>query len=144
FPEDISSRAGFELLEENYPAGELAPVTVVLESNDKIEVDKNFLEKIQSLQTDLLTEDGISKVNSEITEDIINGEADLPRNFLSASKEAIKFQFVLNSNPYERESMETVESLRENAESLLAENGFDVDTTTLHLAGQTASQLDVK
>ena len=144
FPEDISSRAGFELLEENYPAGELAPVTVVLESNDKIEVDKNFLEKIQSLQTDLSTEDGISKVNSEITEDIINGEADLPRNFLSPSKEAIKFQFVLNSNPYERESMETVESLRENAESLLVENGFDVDTTTLHLAGQTASQLDVK
>lgn len=144
FPEDISSRAGFELLEENYPAGELAPVTVVLESNDKIEVDKNFLEKIQSLQTDLSTEDGISKVNSEITEDIINGEADLPRNFLSPSKEAIKFQFVLNSNPYERESMETVESLRENAESLLVENGFDVDTTTLHLAGQTPSQLDVK
>src|SRR5699024_5784583 len=33
FPEDISSRAGFELLEDHYPAGELAPATILLESD---------------------------------------------------------------------------------------------------------------
>src|SRR5699024_8787594 len=34
FPDDMSSRTGFELLEENYPPGQLAPVTVILRSDE--------------------------------------------------------------------------------------------------------------
>ncbi len=43
FPDDMSSRQGFELLEENYPAGMLAPVTIILESEQEIEMDDTFL-----------------------------------------------------------------------------------------------------
>jgi len=47
FPEDISSREGFELLADHYPAGQLAPVTVILQRNEKIDVNESFLQNVQ-------------------------------------------------------------------------------------------------
>src|SRR5699024_11249418 len=42
FPDDMSSRNGFELLEENYPVGELAPTTIIFETKDEIVVNDTF------------------------------------------------------------------------------------------------------
>src|SRR5699024_2695913 len=72
FPEDMSSRVGFELLEDHYPAGELAPVTVILETAQ--DVDKNFLENTQHLQTDLLNLNGIDSIQSKLSNAMVQGE----------------------------------------------------------------------
>lgn len=139
FPEDISSRQGFELLEEHYPAGKLAPVNVILQSDKEISVDQNFLEKVNILSAELAKENGVSSISP----DGINDTTKLPRGFLAESKKAIKFQIVLKDNPYDLTSLEAVQKLRDSGEALLKKSGFPSDVQ-LHFAGQTAEQLDVK
>lgn len=142
FPEDISSRVGFELLEENYPAGELAPVTVLVNATNG-EVNDEFLKGIQGIQTDIEKHSGVSSVNSILTDEMIDGEEELPRNFLSETNESVKFSFILEMNPYEREAIDILSDIRSNSEQLLTTNGFNGDAE-VHFSGQTVSQLDVQ
>ncbi|MEI3604148.1 MMPL family transporter [Pseudogracilibacillus sp. SE30717A] len=144
FPEDISSRVGFELLEENYPPGELAPVDILVKTKNNSAIDKEFLEHIQSLQEELEVQNGVSTVNSKITDGMIRGEEDLSRNFLAESEKAVKFQLILSDNPYDHAAIDTIEKIRENTDKIVTKSGFDTDAIEIHLAGQTASQLDVK
>lgn len=144
FPEDMSSRQGFELLEDNYPAGQLAPVTVILKSGQKIDVDEEFLNNINELTNKLESVDGITSVSPDITDEMLQDNADLPRNFLAESEEAINLQVILDGNPYETEALDTLEEIRNADESLLKEAGFSTNEYSLHFAGQTAQQLDVK
>jgi len=144
FPEDISSRQGFELLEDNYPAGQLAPVTVILKSDQKIEIDDNFLDQINNLTSKLESQNGITSVSPNITHEMIDDPANLPRNFLAESENAVKLQIVLDGNPYETEALETLGELRDMNDKLLKDSGFTAKEYTLHYAGQTAQQYDVK
>lgn len=141
FPEDMSSRKGFELLEENYPAGQLAPVSVIIESDEEITIDQSFLTNINSLQTQFEKDDRVSSVNSIVS---TNKEDELPRNFLSENGKYIKFDLVLDEHPYEPEALDIIKDFRESATSLISDNGFESNTTQLHFAGQTANQLDIK
>lgn len=134
FPEDMSSRQGFELLEENYPAGQLAPLTVLIESEDKITFDKELVEEINTLRSDLAQIDGITEVSPEL-KDMNN----LPPGFLSEDETSFKFKVVLDGNPYEDEALNTVDNIRSEESELIKNADFK-----MHLAGQTADQLDVK
>ena len=144
FPDDMSSRTGFELLEENYPPGQLAPVTVILRSDEAIEVDQEFLENAQTLTGLFEEQAGVTSVSPGITDDMINADEDLPRDFLSENKQAIKLQLILDGNPYEPNALNTVESLRNSADDFIEDSGFSVSDFALHYDGQTAQQLDVK
>lgn len=144
FPEEISSRQGYELLANHYPAGQLAPVTVVLQADKQLDVNEDFLQRINGLIEELATYKGISSVSPNITNDVINGNADLPPHFLSESRKAIKLQVILDHNPYDIEALKTVEKLRNDAQTFLEDNGFSKYEYQLHYAGQTAGQLDVK
>lgn len=144
FPDDMSSRTGFELLEENYPPGQLAPVTVILRSDDKIDSDETFLQNVNTLRRTLEEQEGITSVSPDITDDMMSGESDLPRNFLSDNEHAIKLQVILDGNPYERDALDTVESMRESADRFIKDSGLSTKDFTLHFEGQTAQQLDVK
>lgn len=134
FPEDMSSRQGFELLEENYPAGQLAPLTVLIESEEKITFDKELVEEINTLRSDLAQIDGITEVSPEL-KDMNN----LPPGFLSEDETSFKFKVVLDGNPYEDEALNTVDNIRSEESELIKNTDFK-----MHLAGQTADQLDVK
>lgn len=144
FPEDMSSRVGFELLEDHYPAGQLAPIDVVLKSNEKIEVDEDFLQHVNELKKRLETQDNIASVSPNITDEMIDGDEDLPRHFLGDKEKAIKLQIVLNSNPYEEKALNTVQNLRDMEKLLIEDSGLSKDKYELHYASQTAEQLDVK
>lgn len=144
FPDDISSRVGFELLEDNYPAGELAPVTIVLETKENIDKDADFLTSVQTLQNTLEDEKGISDVSSKITDDMIENDEELPQNFIADSEQSVKFQFTVEGNPYDRDAIDTVDTIRSNETTLLQDSGFTDDNVQIHIAGQTAHQLDVK
>lgn len=144
FPEDISSRQGFELLANHYPAGQLAPVTVILQADENLDVNEHFLQKVNGLIQDLANQEGIRSVSPSLADDIIKGNDDLPRSFLANSGKALKLQVVLDHNPYDIVALDTVERLRDHTEIFLEENGFSKSEYALHYAGQTAAQLDVK
>ncbi|WP_240374859.1 MMPL family transporter [Bacillus piscicola] len=144
FPEDMSSRAGFELLEENYPPGQLAPVHVILESDSKRVIDQEALAHIKSLQEMLAANEDINSVSPRVTSEMVEGKADLMENFLSEKKNAVKMQLILDHHPYDAKSINAIETLREEENSLLRESGLPPDQYQLHLAGQTADQLDIR
>ncbi|HDX9578681.1 TPA: MMPL family transporter [Bacillus pseudomycoides] len=142
FPKDISSRQGFETLEENFPPGQLAPVTVIVKSDKEIVLDQSFLDKLTSLSNALKQIDGVNTVTPEITSALTN--ANVPKNFLSEEKHAIKLQLTLQDNPYDQAALKTVNALREYSTNLLTKSGFDSQQYSLHYSGQTAQQLDVQ
>lgn len=144
FPEDISSRKGFEILADNYPPGQLAPVNVILQSDDPIDVGEDFLQKVNTLREKLSDHTGITSVSPEIMDDMLDGTEELPRNFLSEEEKAIKLQIVLDNNPYDIEALKTVEELRDDANEYLKDSGLSTDQFTLHYEGQTADQVDVQ
>lgn len=144
FPEDISSRQGFELLEENYPAGQLAPLTVILKSNEEIALNDEFLDEVNTLQESIRKQKGIESVSPDISSDMLEDESNLPNNFISDDHTSIQLQVVLDGNPYEQDAIDTVKELREGAPSLLKDSSLSTNEFELHYAGQTAEQLDVR
>lgn len=144
FPDDISSRQGFDILEEQFPPGQLAPVTVVLQSDKEIALDDKFVEKLTSLTAALKKQGAIDAVSPEMTPELAGADAKLPRNFLADGKQALKLQLTLRDNPYDAAALDSVEKLRDNSETLLQQSGFDPSQFALHYAGQTAEQLDVR
>jgi len=144
FPEDISSRKGFEILADHYPPGQLAPVDVLLQSDEEIELDEAFFESVNKLNEKIANYDGVDRVTPTLSDDVIAGEEDLPRNFLSEEGRAVKLQVTLDGNPYEKAALNTVESLRDEAETFLKDSGLSTKDFQLHYAGQTAEQVDVQ
>lgn len=144
FPNDISSRQGFEILEENFPPGQLAPVTVILKSDKEIALDQPFVEKLASLSNSIKELDGVNTVTPEITSGLSAPNSNLPKNFLSEEKHAIRLQLTLQDNPYDKAALNTISTLRDNSKDLLTKSGFDSEQYSLHYSGQTAQQLDVQ
>jgi RND superfamily putative drug exporter len=143
FPEDMSSRKGFENLAEHYEPGDLAPVDVLLVSNEKISKnDEDILKKVQDLQKKMDKHDNVQSVSSELDDDMVTGDADLPRNFLSEDEKAINFSLTLDVNPYDREALNTIKDLRDASEDMLKDSGLQ-DKFNIHYGGQTAQQADV-
>ncbi|WP_249310416.1 MMPL family transporter [Bacillus sp. FJAT-49736] len=141
FPNDITSRQGYEILEKHFPQGELAPVTVILESHKEIVQDSTFAEKINDLEKALKTQEGVSDISPKAEPGTINRNAN---NFLSEDKHAVKLQLTLKDNPYDQSSLNVINKLRENGEAILQDSGFNTKQFSIYYSGQTAEQLDVK
>lgn len=144
FPDNISSRQGFELLEENYPPGQLAPVTVLLYGKSPLSADEEGLANVQKVADGLADQPGVAAVSPDLTKDMLLGNEELPQNFLSESKRSFRLQVVLDDNPYDEQALRTVEQLREKEKKILDGAGFSSNETSLQFAGQTSQQLDVQ
>ncbi|MBO0995060.1 MMPL family transporter [Bacillus sp. SD088] len=144
FPEDMPSRQGFELLEDNYPAGQLAPVTIILKSSKEIKVNEELVEQVNQFESLLKKHKGVDSVSPSLSTELPKEPEDLPRNFLADSQQALKLQVVLAENPYSVEALDTVQDLLDSSEKMLEESGFTSSDVELHYAGQTAQQLDVR
>ncbi|WP_084797824.1 MMPL family transporter [Neobacillus mesonae] len=143
FPDDLSSRKGFELLEDHYPAGELAPVTVILKSDKEITLNEEFLTKVQNLEGKIKAINGIDSISQPITAAMLKNPEMLPHGLMSDTKQAVKFQVVLKDNPYDKGALEAVQKLRDQGNSMLKQSGFS-SGTQIHFSGQTAEQLDIR
>ncbi|MFD2117153.1 MMPL family transporter [Paenibacillus yanchengensis] len=143
FPDDLSSRIGFELLEENFPKGKLAPVHIVLTSEKEIIIDEPFLQNVTKLLEDINGVGGIDSISPQVTPEMAQADATLPRNFLSGDKHAIKFEVTLSDNPYDKEALQVVEALQKNKDQMLQDSGLGGGYFDYYVAGQTAEQLDV-
>ncbi len=144
FPEDISSRKGFDILADHYDPGQLAPVTVILQSDTEIDLNEDFVKNINDLNDKIADQKGISSVSPKITENMVIGEEGFPRNFLAEEERAVKLSVILDDNPYNKSALETVEKLRDEADKFLKDSGFSTKEFQLHYAGQTAEQVDVQ
>ncbi|WP_217585814.1 MMPL family transporter [Lentibacillus saliphilus] len=144
FPEEMSSRQGFERLEAHYPAGQLAPVDVLIQSEEDLREDPSYLKNVASLIGNLEARRAVSSVSPQLSEDVINGSTDVPQAFLSDDGHVIKLRLTLNSNPYEAKALDFVKKMRDTEGDILTASGFSTEHVQLHFGGQTAQQLDVR
>ncbi|MFS0674690.1 MMPL family transporter [Ornithinibacillus sp. 179-J 7C1 HS] len=119
FPEDMPSRVGYEILEKEFEAGDLAPTTVLVESNKEVTEDNTqlLLEKLQS-------QEHVSNVRMESQTD---------------DQKVISYRLTFQDSPYSIESINALETIREEADQILEASNID---GTIYFAGETASSLD--
>ncbi len=119
FPDDMPSREGYEIIENEFAKGDLAPTTVLFESESEITEETQA-----SLIEQLLQQDLVSTVRGTgISEDGL----------------AAQFQLTFEESPYSTESMDALEKMIEDEESIVKDSNAEGD---LYFAGETASQVD--
>lgn len=120
FPEDMPSREGFTLIEEHFNAGELAPVSVIIDTEGE---KFNVGEELKQL-------DFIAAVSEE--------EAGINNPNL------IKYSIELETNPYSNQAMDELPIIRDTLEDKLRESSIKNPHDNIWLAGITAEQYDTR
>lgn len=119
FPDDLPSRVGYEIVESRFDKGELAPTSLLVESEEAITEQQQ-----QALTASLLADELIASVRpSAVSED--------------GTK--VKLSMAFNLNPYSPEAIEKLENMRDNSADYLKEAGIDGE---LLFAGTTAKLVD--
>ncbi|SEQ72207.1 putative drug exporter of the RND superfamily [Virgibacillus subterraneus] len=119
FPEDMPSREGYEILEEKFQPGDLAPTTVLFETENTISEDSR-----RELAEDLTDQPLVNNVR-------VNGSAD--------NESVISYSMTFAKNPYSVETMDALEEIRNDSEQILDESNLSGE---LYFAGETASSVD--
>ncbi|PAV30453.1 MMPL domain-containing protein [Virgibacillus profundi] len=119
FPDDMPSRVGYEILEKKFEAGDLAPTTVLFESEEVISEEKR-----NELMNDLSDREHVSNVRMDgITED----------------EKVISYSMTFDLSPYSNETMNALEEIIDDSEQI-AENSNP--SGELYFAGETATAID--
>ncbi|WP_424765501.1 MMPL family transporter [Paenibacillus sp. sgz302251] len=121
FPKDMPSREGFDVISETFTPGDLAPVTVVAQTEgaaaaqvaDKL-AGVPLVDHVQELQP----------------------SQDDPH--------LIAYSVILNTNPYSQEAMDVIPLLYEAAEAALTGASDSDSNQKVWIGGQTAEQFDSK
>ena len=118
FPEEMDSRQGFKIIEENFTPGELAPVKLIVDTQGKGTDLTSDLEKLSY----------VGLVNEPV-----KGEKD---------SNIVLYEIDLDKDPYSNEAMENVEDLKEQLPQILENNGLE--KAQFWIGGETSSQIDTK
>lgn len=119
FPDDMPSRVGYEILEEKFAPGDLAPTIVLVESDKEITEESR-----QTLLDELSKQEFVSSVRVDNrTED----------------QKVISYSLTFDDSPYAMESIHALQSMQENSEALLKASNISGE---LFFAGETAASLD--
>ncbi|MGE8001026.1 MMPL family transporter [Lysinibacillus sp. NPDC093190] len=120
FPEDMPSREGFTLIEENFSPGELAPVHLVLDTEG---TDINLQQPLTEISyIDSVAEVQIGKKNNDIQ----------------------MYELSLNANPYAKESLTHIPELKAEVAKILEAEGVKNAENHIWIGGETASQYDIQ
>ncbi|MEH7275190.1 MMPL family transporter [Neobacillus vireti] len=119
FPEDLPSRVGYEIVETRYDKGELAPTTLLIESDEAL------------VEEDVTAITGKLQEYKEITSVRLTAQ--------SEDSKAIKLSVVLAMNPYSTEAMDMIQDLREESPKLLKDASISGDA---YFSGVTAKLVD--
>jgi putative drug exporter of the RND superfamily len=136
FPDDIQSRQGYEILEKNFAPGELAPTTLVVESETELEN-----EKLQEFREELLKMDGVARVNPDYASNDPMQAARLD-SYFSDDRNVAKLEIVFDGNPYDQKTFDQLNSIEEQDDALLKAAGLE--GTKLYYAGETAKQAEIR
>ncbi|WP_310551070.1 MMPL family transporter [Paenibacillus glufosinatiresistens] len=121
FPKDMESRQGFTQIGDKFSPGELAPASVLVDT-------AGTGAKAEDLKTMLA---GLSYV-AEVS-DAQKG---------AVHPEILSYDVQFRENPYSREAMRHIPELRESVEQALRDAGAAEPENKVHIAGQTATQVD--
>ncbi|OEF95713.1 MMPL family transporter [Desulfuribacillus alkaliarsenatis] len=146
FPEDMSSRIGYEIIEANYPSGDLAPTTVIITSatGAPLVLDEDFISKVSDISSTLEGSEGVSSSTFPSVEDFMSLPEWQKQQFISANEKAIKFQLTLEYNPYDQSALDVLDSFKEQKDTLINNVGLSKEDYSLYFAGETAKQSDVR
>ncbi|MGE6513880.1 MMPL family transporter [Lysinibacillus sphaericus] len=120
FPEDMPSREGFTLIEENFSPGELAPVQLVIDT-------KGTAINIQQSLTSLPYIDTVGDVQIGEKNDSIQ-----------------LYELSFNANPYAKESLAHIPELKAEVITILENEGIKNADKQVWIGGETASQYDTQ
>ena len=129
FPDDIQSRQGYEILEQNFSPGELAPTTLIVESEGEL-----GKEELQALRGELLEIDGVEQVNHDFAM-----QAD---SYFSDDRNAAKLEIVFAGNPYDQKTFNQLNELQNQGEELKKAAGLE--GANFYYAGETAKQAEIR
>ena len=119
FPDDMESRQGYEIIEEKFHKGDLAPTTVLFESENALTAQDQ-----ENLISALSEQDLVYNVRA-------NGMTD--------DQKVINLSLTFDESPYAVETMDALEKMREDAPTILADSQLEGE---LHFAGETATKVD--
>jgi putative drug exporter of the RND superfamily len=119
FPEDMPSRQGYEIIEEKFDKGDLAPTTVIFEAKASLTKDEQ-----ETLRTQLLEQPLVGDVR-------LNSSADNDR--------VLSYTLTFNEGPYDVKTMDALEEIIQRSEDIVKDAKLDGD---LYFAGETASKID--
>ncbi|MFS0577486.1 MMPL family transporter [Sporosarcina sp. 179-K 3D1 HS] len=124
FPEDLSSRVGYERLGESFSEGSLAPGTLLIVSGQELSMEETMaaIEKLKEIPG----VDSISAQGNPASEDGKNA----------------KFSIVFEGNPYDPTAFAAVNELRAQGETILQEAGLA--DAQLFIAGESAKNADLQ
>jgi len=119
FPDDMPSRMGYEVLEEKFAPGDLAPTTVLVESDQEISDESR-----QALLDELASQEHVSSVR-------VDSQAE--------DKKAVSYSLTFDDSPYALTSIQALESMQKSSGHMLRASEI---SGALYYAGETASSLD--
>ncbi len=120
FPEDMPSREGFDVISDSFSPGDLAPITVIAKTDGAAADIAGKLAEVPLV--DRVQEPKPSTVDPDL----------------------LAFTVTLATNPYAQEAMDAIPSLRQAAESALADAGISDSQQKVWIGGQTATQYDAR
>lgn len=120
FPEDMPSREGFTLISDHYPPGEIAPVSVMVDTHGEDVSLKEQLEEHTYVE--------------EVT-DSENG---------AENEDLQKWEVTLSIDPYSTEAVESIPELQAIATSGLEDVGISNAENDVWLSGETATLYDTE
>ncbi|MDV2685735.1 MMPL family transporter [Alkalihalophilus lindianensis] len=142
FPEDMKSRIGFEQLEERFPPGELAPISILIEAEQGFSLTDAELDSIEALNEQLLLIDGVDSTSLPDREQIREG-SEHGGSVLNETGEALKFDMIIRMNPYDQASLDVVDELIDRRGELLLESELGAEYE-LYIGGETAKSADIR
>ena len=118
FPEDMPSREGFKIIEENFTAGELAPVQLLVDTEGQ---QLNIQQQLADLPyVGLVKEARTGQTNEHIQ----------------------LYEIDLNKDPYSNAAMDDVKQMKEDVKVILADN--QLADGEFWIGGETSAQLDTR
>jgi RND superfamily putative drug exporter len=120
FPDDMPSREGFAVISDAFSPGQLAPVTVIVDTEGKSVPAKEELEALPF----------VAKVGEPASG---TNDADI-----------VSYSVELTMNPYSEEAMDALPDIRAVVLSAAEEAGVTDAEERVWLAGQTATQFDTR
>ncbi|RST61041.1 MMPL family transporter [Siminovitchia terrae] len=124
FPEDLSSRIGYEQLGKDFSEGSLAPGTLLFVSDHKLE-----MQDLQSAIKDLEKIKGVDQVTAQ-------------GHPFSEDGKSAKLSLLFKGNPYEHEALDAVKTIREKSDEIL--KNADLADTELFVSGESAKNTDLR
>lgn len=120
FPEDMPSREGFAIISESFQPGQLAPVKVIVDTDD---VSLPIKETLASMES-------IAKVGEPVAG--------------SVNSDLLAYEVELGMNPYSGEAMDQIPILRDAVIAELEAADLPDAEDRVWIAGQTAEQWDTR